>query len=1685
MESCAGLSSASTPPQSFSLPVRITKVYTSCLVLLLYTTFSFAAEYNVHPNDWRLINGYSYAEAKRDTENCDIKDDMCFKPINMKYHKADSDSFDPHGNDTLAHEHKVAMGIAQDLFYELNEENWENARPYDLLRAWSEDSNNLERYHLEKRSRPHLTMISYYTESLTGWKDMHCDAEYDDGCRNMPTQDYILAHFSQERHRARQLKFSLIAIQRYYIQGYTFTKVLNSAKKRLDGHCEEFTRIFFHKATHHKGQKCPDEILNIVVQVILSVVSLFFMVGPMVDLAVWGLKEMADNFLQRLIQEGATGLVKAMTRGLPAAQIVGGAGALIPAWGELVVPAVDTALLVAKGGAQVVNLADTVAASTAELTFDSAEKIAQLVKAEAIKAAQAPKSAPPNAIKPISPPKSRPKIPKIKKPSPEPLPELEIGREARLDMQYSWYQDIAENLLDLPRGRLAEVDLAAEVGPDLLQQMFQAELLENDMELAIVAQKLQLTRLSENLPQYDGPSGSGGESSEAGALRNGRASTSSLSSIASIAAGSFVYAIDHEMVVLDEKDSVWKVMQEQEWVSYKMWQYEEGITKIPLSRIDEMKGGYHREWQFRMLLQQGKWTEVLKNDRWEWLDTHYKFAILQESLPPRITANVDWSRWTIRQLTYHLLELGDESRDLSWQLPRAYGNTPVMDAWESQNHDTPDEEDVDTPFGFTWQEWYPTMRPLNSLAEGYIPQMLTAEALRYHRKDTRMIYRWAWYVDHRRWDFLFQDQNFSLLSPASQRFFLYQTLKDHMISTMDPFFRLHRPMVEFKAKLQGAFPPIPGQDFPGPHPWSIAFEPPRLVEFYVTPSKVLATPPSWSENVRKHIKKIWQAIKKILGLSKPAKRQDSFLTVNSGKSHPRTTQNASALQLWSVGGVFRKDQGGPNIQPAVAGFTKMPSEGVPWKPTGQIHAQENVPLQQVADVRKANQLLLSSALNGGEVTAGLLAKTAMEHPNVLGVMTRLESFSVDDLTGAPGDGTSVYHQIHINSTSFFTTDAARTVAEHVMERNSSLERDHVVRSTIEFLLVARDDSVERINEPVDGAQYLGSRIARRLVRANGSPMTPGEAQDFLVQYGSTISAYRTELARDNGLSNHINMDLPPENSQDRDFTIVAGPGETSWLDILGGIDVVGMRSESSHEKGAAELQVRTNTPLTTRSTHNGKRSTGDPDRPVAHALIIHQLEAMRGTIHARFLGGMRLSRKRDVSPPITRDGNTYKVLLRKDYFHNEIKSKKGLCSIDEYTGDQTKNLRSCHEFLDDAVDPVLRKIGYSMKGMDNVEDWESGGMAPFVHLVMVQFPSYEMVKRTAQLQSQHDYFETKLFERLKNSLVAKAWADESCFVKCTPASRYYKREEVHHIGDDLCRAVCYDRTKQRAEDLYGLDSATGFAAEYAPWNLNETEIMAASRHAYINHGTGSILPGSINLNPYDAVYEDIAPPLPVCRSELVTVSASKKYHKGASTYPCTCGDKYGNETLAFMQAAPASWQGHGEKQESRILETCLKDKKLVGLAKHAPAAYLNNFCQILYSAIAPPGAGSFMELRQKGHYTENQNMCKYVTNFVRDNKDRGDEYLNDGVCKIWASQAKDFHRNFRVNIGAFLAGGGFFSFITSDKHRKDFSDINSKLGHGGGCHGYRHWWDHDCDEGKNWQTCGMPCPDYGYGKCLQ
>jgi hypothetical protein len=425
---------------------------------------------------------------------------------------------------------------------------------------------------------------------------MRCDVNYEDGCRNMPTQDDILIHYPHHRHEARQFKFSLIAIQRYYIQGYTFVKVLTSAKKRLDGHCTEFTRIFFHEATHHKEQKCPEDIINIVVQVLMAIFAIYFLVVALIDLVVWVTKALAETALRQMLRLGAAELLKSVTRGLPAGQMVGEAGSMVPVFGKVIVPAVtDTALLVADGGAQISYLANSVAASTAELTFDTMERIAQLAKIEAAQAAKGAADVPANVVdpltpKPLTPVKSRPKVPVAKKPSPTPpsaASKLGIYHAARIGVESSLYQDVAESLLRLPTGSLNQVDLLTKVGPDALGEMLNAHIVEDQIALTRIEHILQKTKLtpeeppkgsgsrepsddSPSIPQYDGTPQSNRPIAD---IPQGPAGDARPTAESSTIGAAYHDDMQATVNIYDTEVGKWKQMEREEFISYHSRQY--------------------------------------------------------------------------------------------------------------------------------------------------------------------------------------------------------------------------------------------------------------------------------------------------------------------------------------------------------------------------------------------------------------------------------------------------------------------------------------------------------------------------------------------------------------------------------------------------------------------------------------------------------------------------------------------------------------------------------------------------------------------------------------------------------------------------------------------------------------------------------------------------------------------------------------------------------------------------------------------------------------------------------------------------------------------------------------------------------------------------------------------------------
>ena len=132
---------------------------------------------------------------------------------------------------------------------------------------------------------------------------------------------------------------------------------------------------------------------------------------------------------------------------------------------------------------------------------------------------------------------------------------------------------------------------------------------------------------------------------------------------------------------------------------------------------------------------------------------------------------------------------------------------------------------------------------------------------------------------------------------------------------------------------------------------------------------------------------------------------------------------------------------------------------------------------------------------------------------------------------------------------------------------------------------------------------------------------------------------------------------------------------------------------------------------------------------------------------------------------------------------------------------------------------------------------------------------------------------------------------------------------------------------------------------------------------------------------------------------------------------------YGNESDIFWAAS--DWSGGDKHYERNMLKDCVKDDHMNHMAKQYPAAYLVNMCQLHYHAVAP--LGSYLYKKDRGHWQENQSMCYRVLGYYDDHKDRGDDFLNEKICKIWAANAEGFHKNMKP----------------------DFEIVNSALNHGG------------------------------------
>jgi hypothetical protein len=647
-----------------------------------------------------------------------------------------------------------------------------------------------------------------------------------------------------------------------------------------------------------------------------------------------------------------------------------------------------------------------------------------------------------------------------------------------------------------------------------------------------------------------------------------------------------------------------------------------------------------------------------------------------------------------------------------------------------------------------------------------------------------------------------------------------------------------------------------------------------------------------------------------------------------------------------------------------------------------------------------------------------------------GTLVEVEQFRTHDLESTTADGSSLYDQININSTSLFVSnDPSEAVAS--LEQAGFLPEQNKITTRLSpsFSIhpVAASGGIldSEIQLPV--VWDLGSRIQRRLLREDGTSMSLQEVLLFFNHNMPAIVAYLENLRKPDSSFRHKYIPLPPE-SVERNFKVSTHVSQfRPWHAILGDVKFTGLKSKGPAGREMPQMRWQ----MASAKPEDGSDNLHGRDTKhlkQTHAAAAHHIMNTMGTLEALGLVAPNQGRKRSSGWELEHDENAFVVKMDRNHFSNDIKQQ--VCGIDNYTGDQTKNIQACHDILDDTMESITAKLRRSLAMTHDLENWQHGAPSPWAESVAKRFSSFEPLVAALGLQTHRASSESKMFEKLKNGLVSKAYADEKCYNRCTKggAGFEWSTSQVHHFSDGVrCRAGCYDPTEQRFEDLYGLSSKSA-AAEKAPWHLNETNIVALSWLAYEQRSGEGFLPGSLDLNPFGDNFRDHSPILPTCFSEFQNIPQEFAHHKGVSHVPCTCGNKYGNESMLFWAAS--DWSGGDKHYERNMLKDCVKDDYMKAMAYNDPAAYLVNMCQLHYHAFAPQG--SYLFQHNRGHWRENQIMCERAVAYYKDHEHYDDATLNDKICTIWAANADDFHRNLKA----------------------DFSQVNSALNHGG-CKGYK------------------------------
>lgn len=209
-------------------------------------------------------------------------------------------------------------------------------------------------------------------------------------------------------------------------------------------------------------------------------------------------------------------------------------------------------------------------------------------------------------------------------------------------------------------------------------------------------------------------------------------------------------------------------------------------------------------------------------------------------------------------------------------------------------------------------------------------------------------------------------------------------------------------------------------------------------------------------------------------------------------------------------------------------------------------------------------------------------------------------------------------------------------------------------------------------------------------------------------------------------------------------------------------------------------------------------------------------------------------------------------------------------------------------------------------------------------------------------------------ETFKNSLISAALKSQMCHLHCTAAAPGHENDCAFWTeagGADLsksrfcprpgvvCQAQCWRNSKHsKVMELYGVKELT---SDDSIWNFDFGSFLQDSYDHWQDHrGQPDQMFPSVDDLLNDQVVDPFGSFLPVCYDEHSTPLNFFAYEK---SIPCTCGDRYGNETAMFFKAAGfESWVGL-QDDRTKLGQECMRNM----LDFHVPPVdQFMTFCEL-------------------------------------------------------------------------------------------------------------------------------------------